>query len=139
MGLDTSHDCWHGPYSAFNRWRDKLAEVAGYTGHSSANPINPTTIDIDWGNVEEKIGRDLFGKWDKIPVRPDGTPDALIILIAHSDCDGELQWEFCDALADRLEELIPALDGDDYMVNKTVQFVIGLREAHENEENVIFA
>jgi hypothetical protein len=30
MGLDTTHDCWHGAYSAFMRWRRKLAEVAGY-------------------------------------------------------------------------------------------------------------
>jgi hypothetical protein len=29
MGLDTSHGCWHGAYSAFSRWRTKLAEVAG--------------------------------------------------------------------------------------------------------------
>ena len=29
MGLDTTHDCWHGAYSAFMRWRQKLAEVAG--------------------------------------------------------------------------------------------------------------
>src|SRR5437016_2133419 len=29
MGLDTTHDCWHGAYSAFMRWRTKLAEVAG--------------------------------------------------------------------------------------------------------------
>ncbi len=25
MGLDTSHDCWHGPYSQFMRWRTWLA------------------------------------------------------------------------------------------------------------------
>jgi hypothetical protein len=30
MGLDTSHGCWHGAYSAFASWRDKMAEVAGY-------------------------------------------------------------------------------------------------------------
>lgn len=29
MGLDTTHGCWHGAYSAFMRWREKLAEVAG--------------------------------------------------------------------------------------------------------------
>lgn len=23
MGLDTSHDCWHGAYSAFTRWRQQ--------------------------------------------------------------------------------------------------------------------
>lgn len=29
MGLDTSHDCWHGAYSAFNRWREGIAKAAG--------------------------------------------------------------------------------------------------------------
>ena len=28
MGLDTTHDCWHGSYSAFAIWRKKLAEAA---------------------------------------------------------------------------------------------------------------
>ena len=27
MGLDTTHGCWHGTYSAFNRWRNKIAEM----------------------------------------------------------------------------------------------------------------
>jgi len=25
MGLDTSHDAWHGAYSAFMRWRTEIA------------------------------------------------------------------------------------------------------------------
>ncbi len=29
MGLDTTHDCWHGPYSSFNRWRTQLAAEIG--------------------------------------------------------------------------------------------------------------
>ena len=28
MGLDCSHNAWHGAYSAFMRWRQKLADVA---------------------------------------------------------------------------------------------------------------
>lgn len=34
MGLDTSHDCWRGAYSAFNRWRRALAEAAAYLDHA---------------------------------------------------------------------------------------------------------
>ena len=30
MGLDTTHDCFHGAYSAFSRWRNAVAEAAGY-------------------------------------------------------------------------------------------------------------
>lgn len=29
MGLDTTHDCWHGAYSAFMRWRRGIAKAAG--------------------------------------------------------------------------------------------------------------
>ncbi len=29
MGLDVSHDCWHGAYSAFMRWRQEIARAAG--------------------------------------------------------------------------------------------------------------
>jgi len=29
MGLDISHGCWHGAYSAFMRWREKISQVAG--------------------------------------------------------------------------------------------------------------
>lgn len=36
MGLDVSHDAWHGAYSAFTRWRNCLAEDAGY-------PLNMVT------------------------------------------------------------------------------------------------
>ncbi len=30
MGLNVSHGAWDGAYSAFMRWRRKLAEVSGY-------------------------------------------------------------------------------------------------------------
>lgn len=142
MGLDTSHDCWHGAYSAFSRWRDKLAEVAGYTFHEIE--FGRIMVDIDWGNIEKTIGRDLNGKWPSIPVRPDGTSDPLIILLAHSDCEGELQLEYLGALANRLEELIPLLENEDggghvgLYADSTRKFIKGLRNAFDAGENVEF-
>lgn len=148
MGLDTTHDCWHGAYSAFSRWREKLAEVAGYTFHDmtlDGKPYGPgQAVDIDWGNIEKTIGRDLFGRWPSMPVRPDGTADPLIVLLAHSDCEGEIQADFCAPLADRLEELIPLLGDEDggghigYFSEKTQTFVNGLRLAAEAGEPVGF-
>ena len=32
MGLDTSHDCWNGAYSAFHRWRIKITPAAFING-----------------------------------------------------------------------------------------------------------
>lgn len=142
MGLDTTHGCWHGAYSAFSRWRDGLAVAAGYTFHK--DDLGRLTVDIDWGNVERTIGHDLIGRWPAMPVRPDGTPDPLIVLLAHSDCEGEIQADFCAPLADRLEELIPLLEGEDggghigLFTEKTQTFVDGLRRAAAAGESVGF-
>jgi hypothetical protein len=79
-----------------------------------------------------------------MPVRPDGTPDPLIVLLAHSDCEGEIQEDFCGPLADRLEELLPLLgeeDGGGHIgsyTTKTEQFIRGLRAAAEAGEPVGF-
>lgn len=146
MGLDTTHDCWHGAYSAFSRWREKLAEVAGYqvwsvaAEHGGTRPL----IMLDWGGIHATIGQDLFGKWPNIPTRADGTPDPLIILFAHSDCEGELQPEFLTPLADRLAEVIPLLpdgDGGGHVRNwraTTQKFIDGLRLASSRGEAVGF-
>lgn len=152
MGLDTSHDCWHGAYSAFSRWRDKLAEVAGYTFHKVPIVDYPEAkfaqgrdlVDLDWGGIESVIGRDLLGEWPRMPVRPDGTPDPLIVLLAHSDCEGQIQAEFCAPLADRLEQLLPLLGDDEggghvgLYRDKTQTFINGLRKAAAANEPVEF-
>ena len=133
MGLNISHGCWSGAYSAFNRWRNKLAEAAGYwvmkfpSGHETAT--------IDWGHVSEA---NLLGDWDEVP------KDPLIILIAHSDCDGIIRSEHAGLLADRIGELLALLpdgDGGGHIGNwrdKTQEFVDGLRFAHQRGEDVVF-
>lgn len=140
MGLDTSHDCWHGAYSAFNRWRDKLAEVAGFEFGRSAQDERPLAL-IDWGHITMN---NIAGEWGSMPCRPDGTPEPLILLLAHSDCDGVLLSRFCAPLADRLAELLPLLpeeaDGGHIgaWAAKTQQFIDGLREAATAGEDVDF-
>lgn len=119
MGLDTSHGCWHGAYSAFGRWRGKLAEVAG---------LDLLSMEGFGGEME----------WEALP------PDPLHVLLNHSDCDGEIRWQDCGPLADRLSELLPLLpDGDagghiGFWREKTQQFIDGLREAFEAKEDVEF-
>jgi hypothetical protein len=130
MGLDTSHNCWHGSYSAFSRWRDKLAEAAGYAFTVEGRD----TIMLDWGHIEEK---NYFGEWDKDP------SDPLILLIAHSDCEGVIKAKHTAILADRLAELLPLLEGDGgghigLYRDKTKQFIDGLRAAHAANEDVDF-
>jgi hypothetical protein len=127
MGLDTSHDCWHGAYSAFTRWRTALGRAAGL-------PIGKVPLfgggapTIDWPDTT---------KLDQT--------DALRILIEHSDCDGEIPWQVCGPMADRLEALLPELeklgDGGGHIGNyvaKTKQFIDGLRLASAHQEDVEF-
>lgn len=135
MGLDTSHDCWHGAYSAFNRWRNKLAEVAGYHFFKAGDPPLYEQPLIDWGHVTQD---QLYGKWDETP------KDPLLVLIAHSDCEGEIYPQQAGPLADRLEELLPLLpdgEGGGHIVSwkaKTQQFIDGLRAAFKANEPVEF-
>ena len=122
MGVDVSHDCWQGPYTAFHRWRTKIAEVAGYTDQW------PDGLLI--GNHEDSEDF-LSGTWKKTP------DDPILILLCHSDCDGEITVEHAKALADRLEGLLPKLRGGDYR-QRTEQFIAGLRDAAAAGETVEF-
>jgi len=133
MGLDTTHDCWHGPYSSFMKWREKICEIAGY------------------GNINDREG--FYTKFDwhrggtkKAVPWPSYESDALIILLHHSDCDDDISHTDCEAIADRLEECLPSVRRADhgniiypnYFENKTKEFIKGLRNASAMKENVIF-
>ncbi len=119
MGLDVSHDCWHGSYSAFHRWRSKLAEVSEKPPLDSMEGFKGKTA---WSSLK---------------------PDVLNILLDHSDCDGTIPYESCKPLADRLTELLPLLDGDggghigSYR-DKTQTFIDGLLLADSLHEDVEF-
>lgn len=144
MGLDTTHDAWHGSYNAFSRWRDGLARAAGYWvldvveerqfagARASARPM----IILDWGHLD--TDDQLQGTWGTEP------DDALVYLIAHSDCDGALSPERCARLADRLEELLPLLptEPDSGHIGdwgqKTQMFIDGARRAAAANEHLEF-
>jgi len=132
MGLDVSHDCFSGAYSAFNRWRNELARVAEY---AFANYDGIEAPSIDWGHISEK---NIMGYWKKLP------DDPLVILIAHSDCEGIIQHSHARALANRLSELIDKLpDTPDpghigVWRDKTQAFIDGLKLAAKKKQNVKF-
>jgi hypothetical protein len=146
MGLDTSHGAWHGAYSAFMRWRETIARVAG---------LPP--LELMEGFFEKGSYRDPFvqmakefpnsarGFYDSLPIKWDALrPSALHKLLYHSDCDGEIAAEDCGPIADELEKLLPLLPtGDsgghigDYR-DKTQTFIDGLREAAKANEALQF-
>ncbi len=152
MGLDLTHDCWHGAYSAFHRWRQKIAYAAGMP------PLD--LMDGMFTHLEDGrdlptlyCQKDLNGEYPHRILKIDALlpilwsslkPDPLHTLLHHSDCDGELAWEDCAAIADRLEELLPELpDVEDHghignWRDKTSKFIDGLRDAASRKENVLF-
>jgi len=137
MGLDTSHDAWHGAYSAFTRWRTELARAAGYTIKRGHNGY-PYAAEIQWDRL---AAENFMGEWERVP------EDPLIILLAHSDCDGEIKPEHAPWLADRLEQLLPALPDENTATGHiagygwrgtTQRFIDGLRAAAAAGEAVDF-
>lgn len=144
MGLDCSHDAWHGAYSAFMRWRKEIAKVAGLpplelmegfycptrgNGHDIPTIyLGPNTDDLT-RNCITQLEASLPIRWDCLK------PSPLHELLNHSDCDGEIAADRCGPIADELEKLIPLLpDGEagghiGHWREKTQQFVKGLREA----------
>jgi len=140
MGLDCSHDAWHGAYSAFNRWREELASVAGYPPLCLMDGFYDSTdfgtlyfaqniSDNLYNRKRQDLQRGLPIKWECLK------PSALHELLNHSDCDGEIPADRCASIADALEALIPLLptgDAPGHIGNwrdKTAAFVAGLRAA----------
>jgi len=147
MGLDCSHNAWHGAYSAFMRWRQKLADVAGLPPlelmegfYSPLMTGSPPTLFYGMNTRDPAFGQGsrpyLAGIDERLPIMWDCLkPSALHELLYHSDCDGEIAADKCAAIADELEKLIPLLPEEEaggHIGNwrsKTQQFVDGLRAA----------
>jgi hypothetical protein len=149
MGLDTTHNAWHGSYGRFGEWRRIIAGLSGiplelmdgfYTPLANpSDPIVPPTLyhgirtrtDPEWSllRVDEYLPID----WELLK------PSALHHLLNHSDYNGEIAWEVCNDIADELEKLLPRLQElDANWVPRTQQFIDGLRLAYNQKENLEF-
>lgn len=146
MGLDITHDCWHGGYISFHVWRTGIARAFGipydlmeglYRGSvETFFYVNPRT------ELEKSAWLEFTSmlplKWDMLK------PDPVHILLTHSDCNGEISWEDAGAIVDSLEKIIPLLpdgEGGGHVGNwkiTTQKFVDGLRKANKAKENVEF-
>jgi hypothetical protein len=132
MGLDVSHDCWHGGYGSFNMWRDSLAKYAKFNFELYDTENGKVKAPaIDWKTITQD---NLEGIWKEMP------SDPLWIIIAHYDCDGIISKEHTKPLYERLEQILKDIPpSDEYMVKKTTTFIEGLKDAHLNNEDVTFA
>jgi hypothetical protein len=132
MGLDTTHDCWHGPYSQFMRWRqwlnhfimtergetDEAARKISYMGATAE------ALEKAWANGHYQD--------QSIPIN---------VLMNHSDCDGDIPAEVCGSLADALKRLLvqmPERGIYDEQRPATERFIRGLCRAAAANEAVGF-
>lgn len=134
MGLDTSHNCWHGPYSAFKRFREAVADAAKeHRGYEPSYDGHPFRAFMGWWDFSHDYERE-----------PDHHPyaDPLDVFFVHSDCDGWIFPGDADVLADNLEPLLGYMSTDelDWAVHRDRlrEFIEGLRSARDNWEPVAF-
>ena len=129
MGLDCSHDAFHGAYSAFDRFRRAVCEATG-------------------GKWPDTMATDGHGYWTFGEGRTnDGNP-GLYAFLCHSDCDGEIGPELCGKLAVEMEAILPALDakglGGGHIERfggyggVARRFIAGCRAAHAANEPLEF-
>lgn len=107
MGLDVSHDAFHGAYSAFNRLRQMICRAVGgsFPPHSDKELLAKLEVETP-----------LHDHW-YVPddITPESSP-GLYAFLEHSDCDGDIDPATCDLVANELELLLPKIaemdDGD---------------------------
>jgi hypothetical protein len=160
MGLDTSHNAWHGGYGLFNQWREWIAEQIGIPlelmeGHyiidGFPNLFSLLQYDYPLGNEAvmrrvRKLQKQLPLKWTVFK------PNPLHILLYHSDCDGYINWRDCGKIAKGLQNILNKVDEEikisqtpdiakatcEYNYNKTKQFIEGCTLAFTNKEKLEF-
>lgn len=146
MGLDTTHDCWHGAYSGFAMFRETVGRAAGLPYRVANKQYGDGirhTLDIDWEQITEA---QIAGDWTEPPciTRLGYDPpltDPVLYLLIHSDCDGKLRCKYLKDLKYRLEELVPKfneLAGDGYCEGSLDRFIKGLGEAITRGDDVSF-
>jgi hypothetical protein len=118
MGLDTSHNCWHGRYSFFNRFRYSLGHQIG--------------IDLD-----DYYGYGKTGVKDLTKIEHE-----LMPLFNHSDCDGILTVEESKKIVIGLNKVLQNFNDKieyhyDFKEN-IIQFRDGCLDAIERNEEVDF-
>lgn len=112
MGLDTTHECWHGPYGSFKLFRYDLGRQIGI-------------------NLDDYIGYGERGTKDLESIEHD-----LMPLFNHSDCDGELQPSECVKIANGLYDVLNNLNYELKIEtwnfeDKIKQFMDGCKNAAE--------
>lgn len=129
MGLDTTHNCYHGAYGSFARFRNAIQDAAGDL------PFLDATGEFSYSyHIVGKTypARCYYGWWDaEFPY-----DDVLEVLFVHADCEGYIFPRDGEDLANRLEGFIEKVDPEEQPSVR--QFINGLRRAAAENEIVRF-
>jgi hypothetical protein len=140
MGLDCSHDAFHGAYSAFNRLRQEVCKAAGgrFPYYSEEDKIYLRDV--------QKVEHISDGRW-YVPdeVSREAWP-GLYIFLEHQDCEGVISPADCKLVADDLTKLLPLIsaEGHGHLARDggaravVQQFIDGCLKAHDANEELIF-
>lgn len=139
MGLDTTHNAFHGAYSAFNRFRQIVAKAMG----GSYPPHDKPLICSDGDIVVEPDSNRFYVpfSWEKFQIKQPG----LSAFLVSNDCEGVFSPETCKNMADELEALLPKIaeldnggtghiERDGGFVAVTKRYIEGCRSAYDNNE-----
>ena len=140
MGLDTTYGAYNGGYGHFMIWRKAIAKAVGIPlelMEGFYKPcLSPSCKYPACRDMAKEMAELLPIKWELLK------PDVICVLLDHSDCDGEIPYEYTKPLADRLKEILPLLPEDVpigiWLKKTTQQFIDGLMEAHEAHDSVEF-
>lgn len=140
LKLLVNPNCFVGEPLDFMNWRLLLARAAGYGVEGWEQ--DEVTFLVPALDYEHMTTENILGIWD---IEPE---DVLVVLLAHSDEAGAIYPPHLDALAQRIEGLIPELEnfssydvGDPRQITEiqiTKRFVAGLRAALANDLAVTF-
>lgn len=138
MGLLVSHGAWSGPYSTFHRFRTEIARVVGIPlpiMDGFHGDISEVCSEATSGSYMRNLGTFLPMRWESL------VPDALHVLLNHSDCDGEIAVSDLLPLAVRLEEIADKLGSDPIHCwpESARMFASACRMAHAAGEPLVFS
>ena len=154
MGLDTTHNAWHGSYGSFMVFRKWLAKklgiplelMEGYYSEESFRPNMFKLLDYKFpkGDELEMSGiRELRGmlplKWEAFKESP------LHEFLYHSDCEGDFEVESCKNISLAMTKILNDIDAEGgpkeeekYWYDKLKQFADGFWLAYEKKEKLEF-
>lgn len=125
MGLDTTHNAWHGTYSSFRAFRYAIMDILGMPPLGEMQYFhNPSS------HRPPKLAKPI--QWTALSIDPRWLP-----LLLHSDCDGELTPSECAGIADVLEPIVDKFESE-YLKTHARQFAAGCRLAAERGEVMEF-